>query len=612
MQYVMKNQIHRFTLFGLILFIVINNFIFFPSNILSWDVFGYYLYLPLKFINNDLSITDISHINLIISKYHNTSNFYQGMVLPDGTYVMKYSMGMSFFYAPFFFIAHLFSKISSYPSDGYSMPYQFSIFIGSIIYSILGLWFLSKVLLKFFNNTITSMTLIVIVLSTNYIVHVTMYGQNAMSHSYLFMTYALILWLTILWHESFKLKYLVYLACVCGITILSRPSEIVCLIIPAFWGIYNIKTLKEKMSLLLIHKKQFFVFLSILFIIGFAQLAYWKIHTGKFLFYSYGANPGEGFEFFKPYIKEVLFSFRKGWLIYTPIMAFALLGLLVIYKKNKALFFALFIYTLVNLYIVSSWSCWWYAQTFRQRALIPSYPIMAIGFGFFLLWMQSQTKFFKMGLSVLIICLSILNIFQTIQFHKGVIDADRMTKDYYFKVFGKLSVNENDKKLLLVNRTFSDAEMMDSEIDYTSKLLQKIDFENSSVKDSFQGYNSKYSFLLNNSTKMSPTISATYSEITHKDHAWVKVTAYVYPTKDVMKYPFNLIVCFNHNEYPYKYMRYESSKMNITLNKWNKIEFSYLTPEVRNEKDYLKVYFEDTKESHVYIDDLEVNVYERK
>jgi hypothetical protein len=384
MQYVLKNQIHKFTLFGLFLFIVINNFIFFPSNILSWDVFGYYLYLPLKFINNDLSITDISHINLIISKYHNSSNFYQGMVLPDGTYVMKYSMGMSFFYAPFFFIGHFFSKLSNYPSDGFSMPYQLSIFIGSIIYSVLGLWFLSKVLLKFFNNTITSITLIAIVLSTNYIVHVTMYGQNAMSHSYLFMTYALIIWLTILWHESFKLKYLVYLAVVCGVTILSRPSEIVCLIIPTIWGIYNFKTLKEKIRLLLIHKKQVFIFLLVLLSIGFSQFVYWKIHTGKFLFYSYGANPGEGFEFFKPYIKEVLFSFRKGWLVYTPIITFALLGLLVIYKKNKQIFYALCIYTLVNLYIVSSWSCWWYAQTFSQRALIPSYPIMAIGFGYFL------------------------------------------------------------------------------------------------------------------------------------------------------------------------------------------------------------------------------------
>jgi len=213
---------------------------------------------------------------------------------------------------------------------------------------------------------------------------------------------------------------------------------------------------------------------------------------------------------------------------------------------------------------------------------------------------------------MLIVGLSILNVFQTIQFHKGVIDADRMTKDYYLKVFGKLNVNEKDRKLLLVNRTFLVSEMMESEMDYSSKLLQKIDFENLSLKDSSQGYNSRHSFLINNLIKLSPAISATYDQITHKDHAWIKVTAYVFPTKDVMEYPFNLIVCFNHNEYPYKYMRYASSKMNISLNKWNKIEFYYLTPEVRSKKDYLKVYFENEKESNVFIDDLEVNVYERK
>ncbi len=595
----------------IILFIIINNLTFFPKNILSWDVFGYYLYLPLKFIYNDLSIHDLPRIESIISHYQNTSNFYQGMVLPDGSYVMKYSMGMSFLYAPFFFIGHLIAKAFGCPADGFSMPYQCSVFIGSIIYSLLGLWALSKVLLHFFSRTITAIVLVLLVFATNYIPHITMYGQNAMSHNYLFMTYAFIIWLTILWHQSHKLKYLVWLGLFCGISILSRPSEIVCLLIPLLWNIKDVTSIKEKIKLFIKYKGQLILFSIIIVGFGLCQCVYWKIHTGKFLFYSYGANPGEGFEFFHPYIFEVLFSFRKGWLVYTPVMLFSIAGFYFIYKHKRPIFFSVLVFFLVNLYIVASWSCWWYAQTFSQRSLIPSYPIMAIGLGYFLLWAMQQAKALKTIFALLISCLAVLNIFQVIQFHNGIIDGDRMTKAYYFKVFGKLNVNPEDKKLLLVNRTFYGNETFEDQSEYNSKLLKKLDFENSDKKDAAQFHSGSYSFKLNDLTPASDTIKAAYSQITQKDHAWLKITANVYPTKNTETDPFSLVVHFTHNGYPYKYITYDSKKMNLELNKWNQITFYYLTPEVRRKSNELKVYFATKANADAYIDDLQVDVYER-
>jgi hypothetical protein len=596
----------------IIVFIIINNLTFFPKNILSWDVFGYYLYLPLKFIYNDLSIHDLSKIESVIAHYQNTSNFYQGMVLPDGSYVMKYSMGMSFMYAPFFFIAHIIAKVFGYTADGFSAPYQYSIFVGSILYTLLGLWALSKALLHFFDKTITAVVLLLLVFSTNYIVHITMYGQNAMSHNYLFMTYAFIIWLTILWHQSHKLKYMIWLGIFCGISILSRPSEIVCLLIPLLWGIKDLSSFKEKMQLLLKYKGQLILFTLIILLFGLCQSVYWKIHTGKFLFYSYGANPGEGFEFFHPYILEVLFSFRKGWLIYTPVMLLSIAGFYFIYKYNRAVFFTVLVFFMVNLYIVSSWSCWWYAQTFSQRSLIPSYPVMAIGLGYFLMWAMQQAKAIKMVFIILITCLLLLNIFQVIQFHNGIIDGDRMTRAYYFKVFGKLNARPEDKNLLLVNRTFYGDERFDDQPAYSGRLLKKLDFESSDKKDAARFYSGTYSFKLNELTPASDTIKATYSEITQKDHAWLKITANVYPTKDTAGNPFSLVVHFTHNGYPYKYITYDSKKMNLEPNKWNSITFYYLTPEVRRKSNELKVYFTTKKNADAYIDDLQVEVYEKK
>ena len=607
-----KNQILKIALVAIVIFIIVNNFIFSPGNILSWDVFGYYLYLPLKFIYNDLGLKDSSIINGILEKYHNTATFYQAMKMPDGNFVMKYSMGLSFFYAPFFFIGHVIAKMFNYTADGFSLPYQYSIFIGGIIYSLIGIWVLSKVLARFFDRTVVALVLLIIVFSTNYIVHITMYGQNAMSQNYLFMTYALILWLTILWHESHKLKYAVFLGFICGLTILSRPSEIVCLIIPVLWGIKDGNSIKDKFLVLYKYRVHVIVVASIIALFGLSQMIYWKIYTGKFLFYSYGGNAGEGFEFFHPYIWEVLFSFRKGWLIYTPVMLFALTGFYFMYKKNRSVFYALFAYVVINIYFVSSWSCWWYAQSFSQRALIASYPIMAIGLGYFLAWLNAQKSILKgLGYLLLLSCL-LLNLYQSRQFHFGIIDGSRMTKDYYFKVFGKMRVTEEDKKLLLINRSFDGTENFNNKNDYTSRLLKKLDYEDAEKKDSTVSYTGKYAFKLDSSTIYSPAIEAPYYEITNKDHAWVEVTAFIYPTRDINTEPFSLVVHFSHNGFPYKYITFDSEKMKLEINKWNKISFNYLTPEVRIESDPIKVYLWYRGKAPIFVDDLQVNVFEKK
>jgi hypothetical protein len=81
-------------------------FVKFPVNIISWDVFGYYLYLPFSFIYHDIELKNEQRILDIINTYHNTATFYQAMKLESGAYIMKYSMGLAVLYAPFFFIGH--------------------------------------------------------------------------------------------------------------------------------------------------------------------------------------------------------------------------------------------------------------------------------------------------------------------------------------------------------------------------------------------------------------------------------------------------------------------------------------------------------------------------
>jgi len=198
----LKNPVLKIVILIILVFILLNNLLFFPSNILCWDVFGYYLYLPLKFIYHDLGLRDESMIPSILEQYHNSATFYQAVKLPDGGYVMKYTMGLSILYSPFFFIGHIIAELSKYAADGFSAPYQYSIFFGSILYSMLAVIVLSRVLMRFFTERISAIILIIVVFSTNYIIHITMSGQNANAYNYLFLAYALILWFTIFSHWS--------------------------------------------------------------------------------------------------------------------------------------------------------------------------------------------------------------------------------------------------------------------------------------------------------------------------------------------------------------------------------------------------------------------------
>jgi hypothetical protein len=79
----------------------------------------------------------------------------------------------------------------------------------------------------------------------------------------------------------------------------------------------------------------YYVVMAFIFLLCWLpQIFYWKTLTGKIFFYSYTK---EGFDFLHPHLKNGLFGFANGWLAYTPVMIFAVIGLIFLpkyFKKN--------------------------------------------------------------------------------------------------------------------------------------------------------------------------------------------------------------------------------------------------------------------------------------
>lgn len=609
------HKITTITFYGIAIVLAALIILFPPANVFVYDVFGYYMYLPLSFKYDNLTIHDYKIISETLNTYHASETFYQAVKWDNGNWVMRYPIGLSVFYAPFYFIADLIAPHTSYPADGFSCPYQLSVLYGCLIYTLAGLYFIKKILIHFFSDTVSALTLVGIALGTNYFFHTSMHGQGAMSHNLLFTLYAIIIYLTIQWHKDFSVKISILLGICVGMCALCRPSEIISGLIPLLYGVTNRKTFKDKLSLLLKLKKQLIFFGLSLLYVGLIQLSYYKYASGKFLINPYGSgNPGEGLELFRPHLLEVLFSFRKGWFVYTPLMFFIACGFVQMYKKNKDLFLPVLIYTLVALYIVASWSCWWFGSCFGNRALIATYAALSIPLGYFMEYVLNNKN--KLIYLTLFFTFIYLNVFQSWQIHKGIMDTTNMSRAYYFSTFLQINPPTHDQTgLLLKGKSNKEIEQFtadDAKKHYLNFALFN-NYENRNdgfVCDSIS-HSGKHSLVTNALSLKMDSIVIPHNLVTQKAYTWIKASVWVFSRYSADELDACFEIHMTHKNWIFKPVKYPLNNSNFKAGQWNKLEYYYLTPDdLRNKKDKICIYFINSSDKNIYIDDLLLESYE--
>ncbi len=381
-------------------------------NATSWDAFGYYMYLPSIFIYQD--VKELKWIPEMDAKYNLTGgNLYQAIPLKNNgiiTYTNKYLLGISIMQLPFFLMGHCIAGMIGVNQDGFSWPYQYAILLAAIFWTFFGFIFLRKVLLTYFDSRVTGLTLILIALASNLIQYVSVDG--GMSHAYIFSMYCFVIWLTIKWHKTPLKSVAFFLGLLMGLAIISRPTELLIILIPLFWGHGSQKEKSEKWKLVIQHQSHLlFVFTGGL--IGvLPQLIYWKYTAGSFIY-----DVGSKWYFLNPWFR-VLFGSEKGWFLYTPIAILMIYGLLLM--KNQTYKKAVMIFCLLNIWVIISWSDWRYGASYSTRALIQSYPVLA-----FPLALTIQFLFEK-GHQRLLILVSIgliyLNFYQISIYNQNVME----------------------------------------------------------------------------------------------------------------------------------------------------------------------------------------------
>src|SRR5690606_37559248 len=150
-----------------------------------------------------------------------------------------------------------------------------------------------------------------------------------------------------------------------------------------------------------------------------------------------------------------IFSFRKGWLIYTPAAIFMIIGLYFLWKKNRNIALAISVYAGISFFIMVSWTEWWYGAGYSFRPVVTLYPILIFGVGYLIESIQGNKLKQAMFYGFLLL-FTTLNIFQYWQFRENIIHPYRTTFEYYKAAFLKTRIPTNADELLLLDRSFSE------------------------------------------------------------------------------------------------------------------------------------------------------------
>ena len=394
------------------------------ENIVQSDGRGYYAYLPSILTHQDLSFGHYLDSTQFKEEYKN--NF---LYIIDGRYVIKYPAGVAVMLTPFYLVADLITRAAGFEPSGYSFFYMVFVSLGAITYALIGLYCCIQLMaaIKVSPTFIVLLSFGVIFGTnlTNYIVR-----EPSMSHVYSFAAVGFFLLVSKLFIDFGHRKYLLWMALSFGLILLIRPVNGIALLAVLLlinsteewkrvWMFLKTNVVGLLMAIFL-----FLVIISIQPILWYLQNGHWYVWTYL----------DEYFTWENPEIFKVLFSYRKGWLVYTPF--FILVPISLVYLLAKGQIVRLLKTTLVwsvIVYVISSWWCWYYGGSFGQRAFIEFYPIAIISIlpllqnGF----LQTRPQILKMFTG----CCIFLNLVQSYQYKKNILHYDSMNKSKYWQVF---------------------------------------------------------------------------------------------------------------------------------------------------------------------------------
>lgn len=428
----LKQLIHPFfeVLIIIAVLFTINNYLGHSEQRIIADGMGYYEYLPSYFIHDDLGRND-APFSVEDSTYQRILG-HDNYVNYDEYLVNKYPVGTALLQLPFFLVTKTMAEYSPGIESGYGPEYNTMVHVAALFYLFLGLIFLRELLLAFdVRRELIVISQLLLVFGTPIIHYVN--TEASYSHVYSFFAITTFFYFVRSFFQDRNYRSFLLAALFLGLIVILRQVNLIAIFfLPFLAGSW--KELKDGIIALLRLRLKLILGAALFFIPVFIQMYTWYLQAGSWIVYSY---QGEGFDFLHPHFWDMLFSYKKGLFVYTPLLLLMTLSVVFLIKKQRFLILSWAFFFLFVTYVFSSWWSWFYGCSFGQRPYIDLYAVFVLPFGIGLSKLN-QWRWLIIAIATVAIP---INLIQAYQYKHYILHWLEMDKESYWKVF----LNTEDK-----------------------------------------------------------------------------------------------------------------------------------------------------------------------
>ena len=404
------------------------------------DGYSYYVYLPSWLIYGDPSLESVARhccggtfpAFTAITRWRGT-----------GRWLNPHPIGTAILMAPFFAVAHVVTRWSKLPADGFSFYYQHAAGLAGLSYLLAGLAVLRAVLVRHFPPAPTLAALTALTFGTN-LFHYGTYDAT-FSHIYSFFLICALIALTERWWDRSSWGVSAALGAVAALVFLTRHTNAVFWVMVPLYGITNAGSvssdvlqgfraaLRERGAALWERRTSLAIVVAVLALAIFPQLAIYKAVTGSWVTGPYG-DLDVGFRFDSPHLIGVLFSTEKGLFFWSPALLLAVAGLFTADGWARWWTVPAAIALTIETYLIASWSDWQFGGSYGHRAFTDSLGLLAIFMTAFLSRVAGRRRL----VPVVAVCTSLavmLSVFQMIQYWRGIVPIANTTWEQYRALF---------------------------------------------------------------------------------------------------------------------------------------------------------------------------------
>lgn len=381
--------------------------------IVHGDGVGYYAYVRAPLIQHNLHFEqDWLRANLLFTKSRTLSNgqLSAAEYTETGHVSNLFSIGPALLWAPFLLAAHgivLFSNAhgAHIAADGFSFPYLLAMALGTAIYGFLGLLFSYSLARKYVEDRWAFLGTLGIWGASSLPVY--MYFNPSWSHAHSVFAVALFLWYWERTRGSRTFLQWILLGLISGLMLDVYFANGVFLVLPLieslahYWDDW--KALEFRQAGLLFAANFCYLLTMILCFVPTLVTRY-IIFGGVFRFSSY---QHAAWDWTAPHWYSILFSTEHGILLWTPILALAIFGLVFVPRRAKVLTSYLSAGAAAFFYLISCYPDWAGISAFGNRFFISVTPIFIFGLALLLQrfggFFRSSTRAFSLAASVLVL-----------------------------------------------------------------------------------------------------------------------------------------------------------------------------------------------------------------